>query len=139
MIRIIVGSVLALFALTSAANEYPEAPDQNRGIRDLIADLSGLDPAVRARAACDLRERGDDAAEAIQPLTAMLGDAAPVEAMVCNRSWWRGSANDLTSPGEQAAAALVAIGSRAFDPVLSTLQSTGLGGAAERRLGAGGI
>ena len=72
MIRIIVGSVLALFALTSAANEYPEAPDQNRGIRDLIADLSALDPAVRARAACDIRERGDDAADAMPPLTAML-------------------------------------------------------------------
>ena len=42
---------------------------------------------------------------------------------MCNRSWWRGSADDLTSPGEQAAAALVAIGTRAFQPVLNTLRS----------------
>ena len=53
----------------------------------------------------------------------MLGDAAPVEASVCGRRSWRGSADDLTSPGEQAAAALVAIGTRAFQPVLDTLKS----------------
>src|SRR3954465_5135164 len=109
--------------LTSPANDYRDPSAQTRNLRELIAELGASDPATRARAACDLREMGDDATDAIQPLTAMLGDAAPVEAMVCNRSWWRGNANDLTSPGEQAAAALVAIGSRAFDPVLNTLHS----------------
>src|SRR6185503_3704320 len=48
----------------------------------------------------------------------------PIESSVCGRRWWRGEANDLTSPGEQAAAALVAIGTRAFQPVLSALGST---------------
>ena len=42
---------------------------------------------------------------------------------MCGRRSWRGTADDLTSPGEQAAAALVAIGTRAFQPVLGALHS----------------
>src|SRR4051812_20373621 len=110
--------------LTSPANDYRDPGAQTRSVRELITELGASDPATRARAACEMRELGDTAAEAIQPLAAMLGDAAPVETLVCNRSWWRGNANDLTSPGEQAAAALVAIGSRAFEPVLKALGST---------------
>ncbi len=122
MIRIGVASLIALLALTSA-NEYRELNTQSRGVRDLVADLAAADPAARVRAACEIRELGDTAADAIQPLLAVLGDAAPVEASVCGRRSWRGSADDLTSPGEQAAAALVAIGTRAFQPVLDTLKS----------------
>ena len=124
MVRTAIGSVLALLTLTSPLNEHRDARAQGRNVRELIAELNASDPAARARVACEIRELGDSAAEAIQPLVAMLGDAAPVEALVCNRSWWRGNPNDLTSPGEQAAAALVAIGSRAFDPVLSALRNT---------------
>src|SRR5262245_12201841 len=124
MIRTFAAAVVALLTVTASANEYPDAYAQTRTVRELTADLTAQDPVVRARAACEMRELGDGAADAIQTLTNMLGDAAPVEPSVCSRSWWRGNANDLTSPGEQAAAALVAIGTRAFQPVLGTLRST---------------
>ena len=117
--------MLALLALTSAANDVSLSTSAQTAERTRAdRGLSAADPAARARAACDLRELGDAAADAIQPLVAMLGDAAPVEAMVCDRSGGAATPNDLTTPGEQAAAALVAIGTRAFDPVLSTLRST---------------
>src|SRR5262249_11082083 len=92
---------------------------QARGVSELVADLSAGDPVVRAGAACALRDLGDAAVDAIQPLANMRADAAPVEATVCARRWSRGNPNDLTSPGEQAATALVAIGTRAFQPVLA--------------------
>lgn len=95
---------------------------QPREIVDLTKDLAASDPAARTRAACALREHGETAASAIQPLVQLLGDGAPVDPSVCERRWWRNS-DTVTSPGEQAAAALVAIGSRAFDPVLGTLRS----------------
>ena len=122
MIRIGVASLVALLALTSSANEYRGINAQSRGVGELVADLAAADPAVRVRAACEIRELGDTAADALQPLVGMLGDAAPVESSVCGRRSWRGNGDDLTSPGEQAAAALVAIGTRAFQPVLSTLR-----------------
>src|SRR4051812_3816281 len=122
MIRPFALSLLALLAVAPSAGTDRPGDPQPRGARELIADLGAADPAARARAACGLRELGDAAAEAMQPLVAMLGDAAPVESAVCSRRWWRGNANDLTSPGEQAAAALVAIGARAFQPVLATLR-----------------
>jgi HEAT repeat protein len=95
---------------------------QDRGVAALTADLSAADPETRARAACELRELGDGAATAVQPLTALLSDGAPVDPGVCRRRWWRGE-TDLTSPGELAAAALVAIGTRSIDPLLATLTS----------------
>src|SRR4029079_5630800 len=123
MIRTIAAAGIALLTVTASANEYPGAYPQARSVRELIGDLAAQDPVVRARAACEMRDLGDTAVDAIQALTNKLGDAAPVEPSVCSRSWWRGNANDLTSPGEQAAAALVAIGTRAFQPVLGALRS----------------
>ncbi len=124
MTRTIAVAVVALLTLTGSANENREPYSQARSVHDLVGDLAAQDPMVRARAACEMRELGDAAADAIEPLTKLLGDAAPVEPVVCSRNWWRGNPNDLTSPGEQAAAALVAIGTRAFQPVLGALHST---------------
>jgi len=93
-----------------------------RATRELIADLDAVDAAVRARAACGLRELGDRAAGAIAPLVKLLADGSPVEGNVCGRRWWHGGTHDLTSPGEQAASALAAIGSQAFQPVLAALR-----------------
>jgi HEAT repeat protein len=87
----------------------------------MIAGLSADDPAARARAACDLKAEGDGAAEAVAPLVRLLADGSPVDRSVCRQSWWRNS-ELLTTPGEQAAAALVSVGSLAFDPVLAALQ-----------------
>ena len=93
---------------------------QTRSVSDMIAGLSADDPAARARAACDIRAEGDEAANAIAPLVRLLGDASPVERSVCRQHWRMGS-EELTTPGEQAAAALVSVGSRAFDPVVGAL------------------
>ena len=95
---------------------------QTASVKDLIQSLSSDDAATRARAACELKDEGDAAADAIGLLVRLLGDASPVERTVCRQHWWRNS-DLLTTPGEQAAAALVSIGSRAFDPVLAALQN----------------
>jgi HEAT repeat protein len=90
------------------------------------AGLASADPAVRTRAACDLRELGSGAAPMLSRLTAMLDDGSPVDATVCgDRTWRHGGAHDATSPGEQAASALVAIGAPAYDPLAKALGSPG--------------
>ena len=82
------------------------------------AGLGSADPSVRAHAACELRELGRDAAPMIDRLIAMLADASPVDPAVCGERTWRfRGAQELTSPGEQAASALVAIGAQT-EPVL---------------------
>ncbi len=92
-----------------------------RAPKELIGDLASADPAARTRAACGLRELGDRAADAIAPLVRTLADGAPVDGMICGRRWSRHGDDTLTSPGEEAAAALAAIGTRAFQPVLAAL------------------
>lgn len=94
---------------------------QSREVKEMTADLEAPEAATRARAACQLKAEGDMAVDAIAPLVRLLGDASPVERTICGQHWWHNS-DLLTSPGEQAAAALVAIGSRAFEPVLAALQ-----------------
>jgi len=70
VIRTGVASLIALLALTSPANEYRGLNAQARGVRDLVADLAAADPAARVRAACEIRELGDTAADAIQRMPA---------------------------------------------------------------------
>jgi HEAT repeat protein len=118
MVRTLAFPLLALAALASGSDVV-----QPRDVRELASQLSASDPATRARAACDLRDLGDAAFDAVQPLVGLLADAAPVEAGVCRTGAWRGNGNDLTTPGELAAAALVAVGSRTFEPVLAVLHS----------------
>ena len=49
-----------------------------------------------------------------------MDDATPISEDVCeNNRNWGGRDGELTTPGKQAAAALVAIGSRSFYPVLT--------------------
>src|ERR687897_11949 len=94
---------------------------QPRGVKDAAAALAAGDPISRARAACALKKEGDLAADAVRPLVQLLADASPVERSVCEQHWGQ-HGDPLTTPGELAAAALVSIGSRAFDPVLSALK-----------------
>ena len=75
------------------------------------AGLGSADPAIRAHAACELRTFGSQATPYMPRLAAMLDDASPVDPAVCGERTWRFRGHqDLTSPGEQAASALVAIG-----------------------------
>lgn len=94
---------------------------QSRNITDMVSALSSDDPSTRATAACELKREGDAAVVAVGPLVRTLADAAPVDRTVCRENWWRNS-ETLTTPGEQAAAALVSIGSRAIEPLLAAIQ-----------------
>jgi HEAT repeat protein len=113
-------------AQPSAPRPFAAADATGAGVQHTIQELSvqltASDPAARARAACDLRERADNAGAAIDALIALLPDAAPLERSVCGQNWWRWNPENRTTPGEQAASALVAIGSRAFDPLVKTLR-----------------
>jgi HEAT repeat protein len=113
--------ILILSLLVVATAAHPEAI-QRRDVSALTKELGAPDPETRTRAACGLRELGSAAAAAIPVLVNVLGDGAPVDPAVCALNWWRGNVS-LTSPGEQAASALVAIGARAFEPVLGALKS----------------
>jgi HEAT repeat protein len=89
------------------------------------AGLASADPDTRTKAACDLREMGRDAAPVLPRLAALLADGSPVEPAVCGEHNWRfhGSreTSTLTSPGEQAASAMVAIGSPSYAPFSKAL------------------
>src|SRR4051794_10719729 len=112
-------AAMALLASGSAAGAL-----QDPGVRDLVARLRAGDPGVRAKAACGLRELGDRAGDAVTPLIALLDDATPIAQDVCeNNRNWDGGDRDLTTPGQQAASALVAIGSRSFTPLVGALQA----------------
>jgi len=96
--------------------------------KDVTAAAAGLasaDPTARTRAACELREFGSQAAPLISRLAALLDDGSPVDSAVCGeRTWGNGrfrGAQESTTPGEQAASALVAIGTPAYEPLTNAL------------------
>jgi HEAT repeat protein len=114
--------VCARVVMVAAVVATAAAPaGQARAVRDLIGELAADDPMARARASCDLKEQGDRALEAVQPLIKLLGDATPIDGSVCRERAWHGW-NQQTSPGQLAAAALVGIGSRAVEPLIGVLQ-----------------
>ena len=86
------------------------------------AGLGSADPVVRTQAACALRGFGHQSAPYIPRLIAMLDDGSAVDPAVCGERTWRfrGQEN-LTSPGEQAASALVAIGAPSEPALLKAL------------------
>jgi HEAT repeat protein len=94
---------------------------QTTALSAAAAGLASPDPAARTRAACKLRELGREAAPALAQLAAMLDDGSPVEGGVCGEHTWRFHGNDATTPGEQAASAMVAIGAAAYSPFTRAL------------------
>jgi HEAT repeat protein len=106
----------AIVLLSSAAQKDAAAA---------AAGLTSSDPAVRTRAACELRELGSQAAPMLARLTAMLDDGSPVDPGVCGERTWRfrGTQDTTTTPGEQAASALVAIGAPAQAPLMKALSA----------------
>lgn len=87
------------------------------------AGLKSADPSARAHAACELRELGSAASDAIPSLAALLDDGSPVDAAVCGEHTWRWKGQEATTtPGEQAASTLVAIGSPAYDALARAAQ-----------------
>ena len=99
------------------------AGPQPRDVAAAAAGLTSPDPVARTKAACALRELGHDAAPALAQLTALLDDGSPVDPGVCGERTWRfRGGNESTSPGEQAASAMVAIGSASLPPFSKALQ-----------------
>jgi HEAT repeat protein len=110
--------VLLVLALATGGIQHDASP--------AAAGLKSADPAVRTRAACDLRELGGSASSAIPQLVALLDDGSPVDASVCGEHTWRWNGEPKsTTPGEQAASALVAIGTPAFEPLTKAAQAPG--------------
>src|SRR5262245_53160422 len=90
-------------------------------VRELITGLTSGDAVVRAKAACELKDQGDRAGDAIDSLVRLLGDATEVASDVCRERYWQGR-DDQTTPGHLAAAALVGIGSRSVPALITALQ-----------------
>src|SRR4029450_1900953 len=91
---------------------YVEAQDAG----DLVTRLRDADPRTRTIAACDLQRMGSASRSAIAALIARLSDASPVDPKVCgeDRHYWSKDIEQQTSPGEEAAAALGAIGTESL-------------------------
>jgi HEAT repeat protein len=92
---------------------------------DLVAKLTAAEPADRVIAACELQRLGSDARRAIPALIDRLADGSPVDPMVCgkDRYWWSKEIDRQTTPGEEAAAALVAIGTDALAPLMMSARA----------------
>jgi HEAT repeat protein len=113
---------LLLASLMLRAEAWPAAGGQSR--LSLSARLQDNNPIERAKAACDAKKLGDGARPLMQELVAMLADDAAVPADVCG-DWGRsfeGAQVQPTTPGEKAAAALVAVGTAAYDALEAALR-----------------
>lgn len=108
-------------AVVKALETYAVIDAQRAAVSDLTGQLASADVTTRTRAACQLREIGSEAAPATDALLAMLADGSPVPQSVCGERW-RGSGEMPTSPGEQAASALVSIGNGSVEPLMRVLK-----------------
>ena len=89
-------------------------------VGDLITRLRSGDPSGRVVAACELQRLGSNARTAMSALIDQLSDASPVDPLVCgkNRHYWSKDMEQQTTPGEESAAALVAIGTESLPPLI---------------------
>jgi HEAT repeat protein len=104
-------------ALISYAEEQDAA--------DLAARLRDADPRTRTIAACDLQRMGSASRAAIAALVERLSDASPVDPTVCgdDRFYWSKTIEPQTTPGEEAAAALVAIGTESLPSLITATRA----------------
>lgn len=94
-------------------------------VADLIASLRDAEPSRRVIAACELQRLGSAARSAIPMLIERLADNSPVEPAACgkDRHFWSKDIDHPTSPGEEAAAALVAIGNESLSPLMAAARA----------------
>ncbi len=112
----------------SARRDSPLAPFRTQPVESLVPQLASPVAAARALVACALRERRAAAAPAITGLVALLDDASPVDPAACGEQPWRWTHEwdrEPTTPGQEAARALAAIGIAAFEPVVAVVASGG--------------
>jgi HEAT repeat protein len=130
------GLLIALYALdsnrsgllrsvVSAAPQQQNAGDIPDEVREKIKLLESSNPVERAQAACTLGLMKQRAVPAIPALIKLLSDDTPTQRVNCGEGSWRGGFNehDKTSPGEQAAGALVFIGEPAVAPLVAVIRS----------------
>jgi HEAT repeat protein len=92
---------------------------------DLATRLRDADPRTRTIAACDLQRMGSASRAAIAALIERLPDASPVDPKVCgeDRHYWWKDIDQQTTPGEEAAAALVAIGTESLPSLITATRA----------------
>jgi HEAT repeat protein len=111
----------------AAAQRVPQpAPRQTADdIRAQIAALEAPDPVARAIAACFLARMRLDAIPAIPALTRLLADAAVIDPVICTRDGAvTAQATLTTTPGFEAARALVAAGDEGINTLLAAAVSS---------------
>jgi HEAT repeat protein len=108
-----------------------QRPPTAKDLSTVIDMLRSPDPVVRVGVACARDVFNESATPAIPALIDLLNDAEPVSPEVCredHRRWW-GDEQPITA-GQEAARALVRIGTASFDPLVKVL---GYPGATARR------
>jgi HEAT repeat protein len=121
---LVLGLAAALFSLSGFGAErfvaVANAKSHTEAIASHIAMLRSGKPQVRAAAAYWLGQQRAAAAEAVDPLVELLGDATQV-----NPTLYRTSrALQKLTLGEEAAAALVNIGHPSIEPLIRVLKTS---------------
>lgn len=117
--------VVCLAATGGDAQHRP--PATPAAVAEQAARLSGADAAARALAACHLGEMGLDALPALTALTQLLADATPVMPVICGRETlpsFTSLPEGTTTPGYQAARALVLLGNDGHDALVRAASSS---------------
>ena len=126
-----VAACLAVVSVGAPATRAQQQPPTAKDLSAVIEMLRSPDPVVRVSVACARDVFNSSATAAIPALIDLLNDAEPVSPEVCredHRRWW-GDEHPIT-PGQEAARALVRIGTASFDPLVKALEN---GGATARR------
>ena len=122
-------TVVACLGVASVAPPAARAQQQPPTAKDLSAVIEMLrspDPVVRVSVACARDVFNSTATAAIPALVDLLNDAEPVSPDVCREDHRRGWGDERPiTPGQEAARALVRIGSASFDPLVEVLGSPG--------------
>ena len=124
--RSVIAMVICLMAIAISSVHGQPTPTA-KDLSAVIDMLRSPDPVVRTGVACSRHVFNASAAAAIPALIEMLDDDEPVAPEVCRedgRPWWGDERRPIT-PGQEAARALVRIGSASFDPLLKRLTSAG--------------
>lgn len=124
--RGVIATVIYLTAIATSSVHAQQTPTA-KDLSAVIDMLRSPDPVVRTGVACSRNVFNASAAVAIPALVELLDDDEPVAPEVCRedgRPWWGDERRPIT-PGQEAARALVRIGSASFDPLLKTLTGAG--------------
>lgn len=97
----------------------------DQDVSTVVTRLRDANPETRAIAACELQRMGSASQAAIAGLIERLSDASPVDPKVCgeDRHYWSKEIDPQTTPGEEAAAALVAIGTESLPSLVAAARA----------------